>query len=769
MSRISASVLSRLVLGCLAILCVLIVNNALPGLLTPTLGQAIWTTGFAQAFANQGLTALHTQYFGMPAGGAIAFGLAGAWPTSLLLRLGLAPADAYSAMVAFWLIVAFLSASRLARQMGGNDYLAILGAALWTSLPVIWAHSDYSMLSLGIALLPFYFLALTRLVDASGNVWRARALYPLVTIIAVFMDGYTFMMFAAGASLTLAYLCVTRAHERMWLLRNALPVHILGFALAYLLYTRYVGTAGFDRSPIDFFRGWGVDLSFLVIPSQGILWLPDLLGMSLLRTTERYYGDASTWQTTFALPLLLAACLALAVLRRRRAMAFALLAGALLALYLALGPSLKINSIKPQNVSDQMSVTLNPLMPAERAVAPTGSAWLSTHLPGFSAMRASYRWSALALFAVWCLLMLQLPALRNKRLCWGMFGVLILLNLPHPIAHLRAGLDARTMFSRIDEQMRNPLMERVKPGEMVAFIPWGNDFLANYLAPSLGVRTFNVGGDKGGEQARTRWPTEMLGAGPAVPSGDASALVRLLLNGEADVLVIPYVNLLWSAHWWPCIDQTEMRMSAEQRENAKLIPDFHCPHQIRQQREELLQLLRSQPAVAVEDGELFATVRLASSESVQRLRDEWLQGTIVPTLPQANSLDSIFMLGEGWYFVEPGQVWSGPKARLDLPVPATCREGSCEYRLTLTPLAASAERPVEVRLRQDCAGGGWNDARQLRSGQANDFVVPVCPGKPLQSIWIDVDKADSPQHLLGIPDQRVLGVSLSGVHLQQQK
>ncbi|MBD9575602.1 hypothetical protein IB260_09820 [Pseudomonas sp. PDM23] len=770
MNWLSKSGFSRYLVLCLAIAFVCLLNNAVPGLLTPTLGQAVWTTGFAQSLANHGLGSLYAQDIGVPSSAAIAFGLAGAWPVNILLRLGLQPADAYSMMVALWLIVAFLAARQIALRLGCTPNLATLGAVVWATQPVIWAHAGYSMLSLGIALLPFYFWSLMRLLDTTVKPLAGAAGYLVAAFIAVFMDGYTFVMFAVGSSLALCYALVFQVLPRARVLFWAMPVHLAGFALAYWSYTRYVGVAEFSKSPLEFFRGWGLDLSYLVAPSRGVLWIPDLLGLSEYRSAERFYGDVSTWQTTFALPLLLAAGVATALSRRRRALTVTLIGALLLAYYLALGPSLKVHSIKPQGVPDQRAETLAPLMPAERALAPTGTAWVWEHLPGFNSMRAVYRWAALGVFAAWLLLMLHAPDMHRRRLGWVLLGSLTLLNLPHMIAHWRWGEDSRSMFALMDGQMVEPLGKQLYPGELVAFVPWGNDFMANYMASRLKVRTFNIGGDKNLEKAYQRWPPAFQAMGAGAPAAlDVESLTRLLLTKDADALVFPYIDMLWAVRVWPCLEQTSMRLAVEQRADLELAPHFSCPADIRQQRHDLVQRLAQSPWLQVEDGEWFATVRLKSPAQMQQALGQWAEKIQFPIVIRQgfSELDSV--LAAGWYPVESGHVWSGSKARLQLPIPRGCQDRLCEFQLTLGAFAASADRHVGVSLRQSCRGIDWSESHQSVTPDPRIYSVPVCTEGSVQSVWVEVDKPESPQRLYGSQDVRVLGVSLTRIELHEVK
>ena len=159
---------------------------------------------------------------------------------------------------------------------------------------------------------------------------------------------------------------------------------------------------------------------------------------------------------------------------------------ALFGFYMSLGPSVKLFTHRPDGM-DQ-------LMPKSFELFSTGNAWLSEKLPGFKNMRASYRWLALGIFGCWAIIAMMLASKRfdhhksdcaacrcsiQSSHCWALFA---------------------TTINRSDMYSRNAVVQEldslVKKGETIAFLPFRNDFLVNFVASILNVRTYNIGGDK---------------------------------------------------------------------------------------------------------------------------------------------------------------------------------------------------------------------------------------------------------------------------------
>lgn len=533
----------------------LIINGALPFYGIPTLGQAIWTTGFSLSFLNDSLFSIYAINFGQPKDAAIAFGLSGAWPTAVLINFGLHPADAYASMVALWLSIAFWAAYKTSILCGLSKSLSILSSITWCSFPIIWGHSGYSMLSIGIALLPWYFLTAFNLFNVFNtydtnqktiNLSRSIT-YLFVCIVSVFMDGYSFMMFAVGSTIIGLWQLIEKPQMKPLIFRS-LFIHLVSFTVAYGLYVLYVGKFDFEPSSLDFFRGWGADISFFLIPSTGMHLVPDLLGLSIPRTEQHFFGDASVWITTFSLPLILSAILMLIIGLKNIFLRKPLIIIAVLAFYMALGPSLKFNSQKPEGMVQRT-------MPSEFAIMPTGSGFISNYLPGFKSMRASYRWTSLGVWALWMLVVLSLSNKSSRsHLVIGASALILIttLNIPDLSKKIAEYKHNRVSFMQIDNHLVDDMRDLIHQREKVVFLPWRNDFLVNYLASRLDIYTYNIGGDKNLMEARRHWPETMLRFPMArTHENFFSDILAVLVNGDTDVIVLPYIDMLWAAHRWP--------------------------------------------------------------------------------------------------------------------------------------------------------------------------------------------------------------------------
>lgn len=726
---------------------VLLVHGALPGLAMPTLGQGVWTASFGQSIANQHGLALYARDFGLPTPAPIPFGLAGALPCGWLILAGLHPADAYAAMVACWLALAFIAAFLLVREAGGRPLVAIALATLWLTLPMVWEHADYSMLSLGIALLPAYVLCSVLALRRGGG-WLALPL--VAALVAVFMDGYTFVMYAVMAiALVLAE---TWAHPgaRVRKLALGLVCHGLALGLAYALYRRYAHPGGYAPAPLDFFRAWGLDLSFVGLPTRGEYLLWDVLGVGVMRTGKTFFGDPSTWTTTFCLPLLLLVPLAAYRLGDRRRAAILLLV-LLAGFYLALGPSLKIDarrSVAPLNNGDLM-------MPASPGLIPTGTALLDQRVPGMSLMRASYRWAALALLAAWLLLAWA----SGRRAAWLLpaLAIVVLCDLPHPLQRLRDGMQYRRMLLAIDRDFvaRLPRTD----GRPLAFAPYGNDFLAAYAAARGRIPTFNIGGDKGLAMAVPTWPASMQALNAPPEAADWDRIAAFLAAGTGAGVVMPYVNLLDAAHFWPCQAQAPLDASTTHRHGDV---DEACVRAARAARGPRVQALAASPFLQVQDFPYFAFVSLRQPDQPLRTQDTPPSASY-PIRPMSGL--QRLALAEGWYGAEPTLVWSGASAQLDLPVPADCAPGACTALARFAVFGASPGRPVNVAWSTAGQASAWHQAVVANAGDAISIALPLQSGAALRRFRVEVPDAVSPHRLTGSADQRVLGIALLEIEL----
>jgi hypothetical protein len=762
--------LIALVLGALW---TLLVNGAVPFVGMPTMGQAASMMGYAQAFADQHWYAIHARSFGYPVPTSLATGLPLAWLAGWFVRVGMPTYDAYSAAAAFWLTTGYTGAFLLARALGVKPVLAALAAATWMTLPMTWAHQSYSSLALGMAMLPLYLRsALAQFDPPLTSKWRTTcsiALFVALCVIALFMDGYTFMMFAVATGVLFAYQIVARPSEWATILRRALPVYVAGFTAAYLLYTGYMGRSAFAPAPIEFFRAWALDLTFLVKPSEGQFWLWDSLGWSSVRSDATLFGDASVWLTTFGLPLLVAGMACFVAVRKYERRAWLLLAVAMVGLYFSLGPTLKVDAVKPEGSS-------GPFMQSHDGVMPTGSAIVSARVPGFRAMRASYRWEALFLLGMWGLVALGAARARTRQqpVWMGVYVLLIVSSMPHLADMWSDYRSYRRDLAIIDRDVSAPLAAQVQAGSKVFFLPFSNDVMANYLSPRLNVVSYNVGGDKQIEIARGAWPASLQSfAMNRFVIGDVPAVRSALLNHDADAVIIPYFDSLWAAHLWPC--PTEAKgYSARTLALFAANRGFLCPTQIRAGYRNNVEALRQDPLLSVDDQPLFAIARLkpvfAGEAGRRAARAIQVSGVHYPVDIVHDGEAASAVLGGGWHDREPSNRWSEKRANITIPVPATCERGGCAAELRLLAFAATPKRPVSVSMTvADLEARIIPAVNETMTDAAIHLVmVPIPEGVNVLTLNVDVPAAASPAALGMSSDPRVLGISLLGIDIRER-
>jgi hypothetical protein len=727
----------------LMLVVVFVFNGTLPGLLTPTTAQLFWATGFSQSFINDGFS-IYAHNFGAPEPAAMAFGLAGALPVSAFLKLGLSAADAYSASFALWLAVAFGGAYKLARRWGGEPFISLMLAAVWCTMPVVWEHQGYSMLALGIALLPFYFYCSARVLDRPTSIANF-ILFLFACLVAVFMDGYTYMMFAVATGFAFLFSLVRgRANTIFDVACRLLSIGI-GFSVSYVLYTKYIGQPEFSPAPLDFFRGWGANVEFFFVATKGILLLPDLLGLSDARAAMEYFGDSSVFKTTFSAAILVAAIVAAMIgTGDRRALAlFGIIA--LFGFYMALGPSLKVLTYRPAGM-DQ-------LMPESYGLLSTGSSILSGSLPGFKNMRASYRWIALGLFGCWAILAMVLAGRpwSAKRKAVVLLAVAAF-NIP-ALSIVRSYYDTRFVIYDREAEVQK-LAPLVNKGETIAFLPYRNDFLVNYLASRLDIRTYNIGGDKNLASAWEHWPDTMKRFTQDELDPEFTSNVRAVLeNEDADAVILPYIDLLWAAHGGPLKDVLKDELSA------------------------VAETLDADPRLTVSYIDRFAVVRL--NAGLRGMGDAWVAQSYDPRLNRkavkleqgssvsfrTGDIDPEYLVHRGWSRLEPGGIWSKRNVAnllLDLPM-----EQDVTLRIELTPFVPRPKDQMTVQL----SINGTVVLERAYAGPWPRVAEKVTlPGSALRADGLNVLELKAAPLLspmkIGIPDPRVLGVMLHKISVE---
>jgi hypothetical protein len=530
-----------------------------------------------------------------------------------------------------------------------------------------------------------------------------------------------------------------------------------------------MGRSAFAAAPLEFFRAWGLDLLFLAKPPQGEFLLWDWMGWGGVRSDSVFFGDASVWLTTFALPLAIVGLGCFLALRKHEKRAWLLIVIAMFGLYMSLGPTVKFGAVKPEGAN-------GPFMQAASGLMPTGNAFFSEHVPGFRAMRASYRWEALFLLGMWGLVVLGAAHARpgQRRIWVGVYLILIISSMPHLGDMWSDYRSYRRDLATIDRDVSAPLAARLREGSKVFFVPFNNDVMANYLSPRLKVLSYNIGGDKQIEIAREQWPVNLRKfAMNRFDASDVLAIRVALLERDADAVIIPYFDSLWAAHLWPCVAEAKgysSRTLALFGANTA----FLCPGQIKAAYAANVRALSNDAVLTVEDLPLFAIVKLnpsyvgdtgsdaarASAVSVERYP--------MDVIKDGGAADAV--LGEGWNDPEPANRWSRDRADLTIPVTAECQQGGCVAEFQIVAFAATLQRPVSVSA--TITNAAATEAPAVDQVMTDDAIhtvaVPVPAGRDVITVRLDVPAATSPAGLGMSTDARMLGVSLRRIDMRRR-
>ncbi|SDC94466.1 hypothetical protein SAMN05216410_2609 [Sanguibacter gelidistatuariae] len=479
---------------------------------------------------------------------------------TMFMRLLAMPAEWAVASTAFVLIgIAVLGVVALLQDLGIKWPIGLGAAVAFLASPTIIGMAGFGSTFFGMALVPAGICASLRLgrIVAEWQLVRsvaAMALWVLLSFSILQIDGYGFVLTQASVAALLVGRLI------FWPSRRQSLAALLGFVssngLAYLIYGAMQPSDGdWAKSSIDLFRAMGADVVTMLRPTSSVWWATPL-GIDM--DVSELWGDGTNARFNYlglVVVLLAAAAVVISWKRDRRLVIWLVIGVA--ALFLALGPSLKINEVRGP-LAPPISYQ-SYLMPSEAGVVVLPSQWLYETLPGFEFMRATYRWMVLVRLAtiVLAAYMVQWMISRGGR-SWAAVGVgvglLALVELmPNAQATIEANSARAAQIDSFNEAVIDDLDDALPDGARVVFAPnssGGNDFLASYLATGANLNTPNVGGDKALENARKERPeaiAELLGG----PDDFGAAAQLVLEEGHADFVVVPYFDLRWSINQWP--------------------------------------------------------------------------------------------------------------------------------------------------------------------------------------------------------------------------
>lgn len=527
--------------------------SVIPFVSIPNTAISIWAIGFARSIANSPWFSTHALNLGYPHPAGIAFGLPAVLPTSWLIKIGLAGVDAYSIIFSVFLLIGLLGSKGFASHIGLRSPYNWLSAMVWMTLPILWLHTNFSYLSIGFMLIPTYtyILELARKKFSEGLPPAIIASFIAISTVTftLFMDGYSFVFtFAIQVILGAFNMRAPSQKDRKASLIFEI-ILMVGLIVATTLYTLYFGVSINFHATIDFIRGYGIDLAFLALPTQGIYWFFDALHLSVHRDPSMFFGDDSVWKYTYITPFLLLSFITLIRSKVGINKVIPFLMIFIIGFYMAIGPSIKINSLKPVDYDPSVQLDQGNAMEEEYALFPTGSALIYKLIPQFRVLRATYRWLVLAGLGAWVVLTMSAAALNEKRLrIWSIACVvLILITAPRIKQHTLSTMANRNYVASFERLLFPTFNEHIQPGEIAIFYPAYNDFLINEIASAGNFITYNIGGDKNFSAAAINWPSDLFTLMDTLESDPVDNLNEIFDQVQVDVFVVPFFDLFRSS------------------------------------------------------------------------------------------------------------------------------------------------------------------------------------------------------------------------------
>ncbi|MCC2310063.1 hypothetical protein [Cellulomonas chengniuliangii] len=532
--------------------------------------------GMIQCLREQGISSLWNWCMdvGAPAGTPFLTGLPQiylGWLVNYLPFIG--PWEAHQISNALVDAIALIGGYMLMRRWSAPRWVALLTSTVYLTSLSITRMNGFAYTFSGFVLLPAYIAVALWILDQfvrGRRLWATLATF-ILAFVVVFTDGYSFF----GAALAIGALVLVWGLQRREAWRSVLwaiatfGAAIVSAGLAFLVYT----PDNVAEVPVGIgaFRYLGLDIATLFIPQPSLWWaseagLPSLVG--------ELWGDGSNVAGNYV-GFSVIGLIAWWLWRGRRRQSpqtrsevFALLAVALVALVLSLGPALKVFSMT-QEITPEWDV------PTSMTTLGLPTTWLYESMAGFDAMRATYRWfvvtrfvlvfaSGVALGAIWRsttkrpvpaegLLLTRTGAHRWAQAATCLLAVLMVaetaVNVP---AVMASGAAHRRHVDAIRYGIVPEMAAMIRPGERFLVVPTRNDFMLNGVIPFTEGIGFNSAPDKNYNFARASWPDSVVAAADAVGEPEQNAaFCQALAAGDTDAIVISYLDPHYDARSWP--------------------------------------------------------------------------------------------------------------------------------------------------------------------------------------------------------------------------